>query len=530
MVEALQQQGWSVWWDPKIKAGKVFRKVIREALDNARCVVVVWSLDSVESNWVTSEADVGLRRKVLVPILLDEVTIPLGFEQIQAASLVGWPGTLPSAEFDELVEAISEVLSSSPGGTPDASTQPTTAATAAPQQASPIAPPAPEVKRGSALVVGEAARAQAPGEDRQAREIYLQIAERAPTDRAEAKRIFDDFQSRMFQIAPEQSVSAKEAPAQREGAEADDEAASGASGILRLRDAASGREMATLEGHYGAVWSVAVSADGKVALSASDDETLKLWNLETEREPLTLKGHMSAVRGVAMDLSGRVLSGALNGGLAVWGDSGIRYKMRRLPGHERQINGVALSADGRVAASASDDRTVKLWDVESGSELRTLQGHTGPVLGVAMSADGQLAISASEDKTLRVWKVESGRELHVLVGHTGVVRGVAISADGKIAASASGDRTVKVWDLQTATELRTMRGHTSFIRGVGISSDGRLIVSASGDKTLRLWEFGSGRQLAVFNANTALRCCAISADGKTLVAGGGHSIAYIRLE
>ena len=82
LVRALERHGWSVWWDRAIAPGKTFDQVIEEALGAARCVIVVWSRTSVSSDWVKSEAAEGAGRHILVPVLLDEVRIPLAFRRI----------------------------------------------------------------------------------------------------------------------------------------------------------------------------------------------------------------------------------------------------------------------------------------------------------------------------------------------------------------------------------------------------------------------------------------------------------------
>ena len=113
LVESLRQQGWSVWWDRAILPGKTWDQVLEETLAEARCVIVLWSRHSVESDWVHIEADEAKRRGILVPALLDDVPIPLAFRRIQTADLVDRTDALPHAGFDELIRAVSEVLSSS---------------------------------------------------------------------------------------------------------------------------------------------------------------------------------------------------------------------------------------------------------------------------------------------------------------------------------------------------------------------------------------------------------------------------------
>ena len=132
----------------------------------------------------------------------------------------------------------------------------------------------------------------------------------------------------------------------------------------------------TLEGHSASVYGVAVTADGKRAVSASADNTLKVWDLETGRA------------------------------------------LRTLEGHSASVYGVAVTADGKRAVSASWDKTLKVWDLETGRALRTLEGHSAYVYGVAVTADGKRAVSASGDNTLKVWDLETGRALRTLEGHS----------------------------------------------------------------------------------------------------------------
>ena len=110
LAGALERQGWSVWWDRKIPPGRQFSQVIKEAMDEAKCIIVLWSKESVKSDWVQNEASEGARRKILVPMLIDDVEIPFEFRRIQAARLVDWEGRSPHPEFDTLLEALCAIL------------------------------------------------------------------------------------------------------------------------------------------------------------------------------------------------------------------------------------------------------------------------------------------------------------------------------------------------------------------------------------------------------------------------------------
>src|SRR5262245_36318121 len=110
LAHALGQHGWSVWWDRFIPPGKTFDEVIEEALSSAKCVIVLWSHDSVKSEWVKAEASDAAQRRILVPILADQVTIPLEFRRIQTARLIDWENLPANRGWEELSHAVAALM------------------------------------------------------------------------------------------------------------------------------------------------------------------------------------------------------------------------------------------------------------------------------------------------------------------------------------------------------------------------------------------------------------------------------------
>jgi hypothetical protein len=106
LAGALTDVGWDVWWDRSILPGKTFDQVIEEELAATRCVVVAWTEESVGSRWVRTEAAEALDRGMLVPVMFDDVEIPLAFRRIQAADLTDWHRGERHPSFDELITAI----------------------------------------------------------------------------------------------------------------------------------------------------------------------------------------------------------------------------------------------------------------------------------------------------------------------------------------------------------------------------------------------------------------------------------------
>ena len=114
LAKALKSLGWSVWWDRTIPVGKNYREVITEALKVAKCVIVVWTKNSALSNWVLDEANVGLKKEILLPVLIEDGEIPLGFGGIQSANLIDWQESLLHSGFEQLTKAISNILRNPP--------------------------------------------------------------------------------------------------------------------------------------------------------------------------------------------------------------------------------------------------------------------------------------------------------------------------------------------------------------------------------------------------------------------------------
>ncbi|MGH7345556.1 MAG: PASTA domain-containing protein [Candidatus Rokuibacteriota bacterium] len=110
----LESQGWSVWWDRTIPPGSTFDRVIEQALDSARCVVVLWSKASAVSDWVKTEAAEAARRKILVPALIEDVRIPLEFRRLQAANLSDWQEGTDHPELTTLFRSIADYLAPAP--------------------------------------------------------------------------------------------------------------------------------------------------------------------------------------------------------------------------------------------------------------------------------------------------------------------------------------------------------------------------------------------------------------------------------
>src|SRR5215475_12109824 len=111
LADALEKEGWSVWWDPKLRASEHFDDVIEKALKEAKCVVVMWSERSVQSRYVRNEATYALDLDKLVPVAIEKVNLPFRFRGVHMRGLLGWDGSKRFPEFRRLVEDIAGIVS-----------------------------------------------------------------------------------------------------------------------------------------------------------------------------------------------------------------------------------------------------------------------------------------------------------------------------------------------------------------------------------------------------------------------------------
>jgi WD40 repeat protein/tRNA A-37 threonylcarbamoyl transferase component Bud32 len=256
-------------------------------------------------------------------------------------------------------------------------------------------------------------------------------------------------------------------------------------GTVKLWDVAESSVRATLPGHRGTVWAAAFSPDGTTLATASDDGTVRLWDLaaSTRHTKFTL-AHPASVRAVAFADGGRaVVTGSRDGRVTLW-DAATGKELAKL---EAPASVLTLASVGDVLASGGTDRAVTLWDAPTREARLPLRGHTGVVYGVALTADGRSVASTGWDGTVRLWDTATGNEVAALTGHTEDVWSVAFSPDGALLASVSNDRAVRVWDVANQREHAVLTGHTGAVHAVAFAPDGKTVASGGRDGTVRLW-------------------------------------------
>ncbi len=271
---------------------------------------------------------------------------------------------------------------------------------------------------------------------------------------------------------------------------------------VKLWDVATGAEVRTIEhGHW--VEAVAFSPDSLHVASGGWDDTVRLWQIATGAEVQQFAAGVP-VQTLAFSPDGTLLVAAGARGTILMWDAASGDEVRQFSGHEGWVQSVAFSPDGAFMVSGGGDETARLWDPGTGAQVRQFSDHTSEVLSVAISPDGSQVASAAEypDDTIRLWDATTASE-EALIAVFGNPSSMAYSPDGKYLASGANDFSVQLWDLATGAEIAGFVGDDFEINTVAMSRDGKYLASAWDGYTVRLWdvaamlEGGSGAALAL---------------------------------
>jgi WD40 repeat protein len=277
-----------------------------------------------------------------------------------------------------------------------------------------------------------------------------------------------------------------------------------------------------IRGHTARICSLALSSDGKRAISGSLDGAVRVWDLGHEPSLPPLGSHRGVLRGLALSGDGKLaLIGSLYGGLHLWRIYD-QESPQLLQGNTHAFWSVALSSDGRCAVAGTSEGLLHIWYLEDNRapQIRRDAGSAG-IHAIAVSADGTRAVCGDEIDRLQVWNLDGEERPRLLKGHTDGIFAVALSPDGRLAVSGSRDCTVRLWDLERDVAPTILRGHTNGIEDVALSPDRKYAISASHDRTLRVWDLENPENapgILVGHADSVL-CVALSNDSKHAVSG-----------
>jgi WD40 repeat protein/serine/threonine protein kinase len=276
---------------------------------------------------------------------------------------------------------------------------------------------------------------------------------------------------------------------------------------------------AILPGHGDWVQAVAFAPRGHRLASASNDRTIRLWDVDSE-SPIAVLKQAYPSNAIAFAPDGRTLASAgADGAVHFWdvtnpGEIG-RYDTTGYP-----LFSVAYAPNGRLLAAAGKDRSIYVWNLGDGVR-RILEGNGGAVNALVFRPDGNSLVSAGVDRTIRIWDLEKNAEIASLPGHKDPILALALSADGRWLASGDAGNTIRLWDLRTLAHERTLTDVPQAVLSLAIAPDGSWIAAGSADGTVYVFDVKSGRLVQTLKGHEDfVQSVAVSHDGRLLASGG----------
>jgi WD40 repeat protein len=282
----------------------------------------------------------------------------------------------------------------------------------------------------------------------------------------------------------------------------------------RIWAADTGVEIAVLDGHTGNLFTAVFSPDGERVLTASDDGTARIWDADTGDPIKELDDHRTSVRSAYYSPDGsQIVTGSLDNTAIIW-DAKSGEKRIVLSGHTDGVYSAVFSPDGRHVLTASGDHTARIWDAATGASLGVLTGHTSRVFNATYSPKGDRVLTVSDDRTARLWDAATGAQLKVF-NYVDVPESATFGPDGERIVTTGRDQMARMWDANTGKQIRIFAGHTNIVWSAAFSPDGRELATASKDKTARLWDVDSGKAIKVLRGHTdGVWYVTFSPDGK----------------
>jgi WD40 repeat protein len=302
----------------------------------------------------------------------------------------------------------------------------------------------------------------------------------------------------------------------------------------------------SLKGHKSTIIQATVSSDGQIIATASQDNTVKLWD-RNGKLLRTLEGHGKAKPDETHFSEINTGNPALDANLNALNNRELtKYYERGFT----WIRAVSFSPNSQILASGGSDLTVRIWQVNNGSQLHVLENGAGKgdINSVVFNPQGTRIASAGLGKEIKIWSID-GKLIHTIISSNidlyktsnnpliknlkGSLLGITslrFSPDGQVLAAASIDKTIKLWDFNKIekdantndSEIGTLSGHDREIYSIAFHPTLPLLVSGSADRTLKIWDYKSKTLLATLTGGHTgvILSVDFSVDGKTIISAG----------
>ncbi|MGI0482002.1 WD40 repeat domain-containing protein [Geminocystis sp. CENA526] len=294
-----------------------------------------------------------------------------------------------------------------------------------------------------------------------------------------------------------------------------------------------------INAHSQSVTDLEITHDNKYLLSASWDQYLKIWSLDSASELDSIQASDQGIVTVsASHVNYRdhgIVTGSLDQVIKIWSlkndRNSPRFKLNHtLTNHTGSIHGLEIASVKQIIVSGSYDQTVKQWDLQNGDLLESCYDDTGAINAIAIHEENGFIASGGGDGEITLWELGSKKKLGLLVGNVSSLESITISNSGDYIAGGCTDGTIKIWHLPT-TEFSLfleiepsieLQGHHGQVMDLTFNPDGKLLYSCGVDGLIKIWYPASSKELGHLKIadDNRIFSLALSKDGRFLVAGG----------
>ena len=301
---------------------------------------------------------------------------------------------------------------------------------------------------------------------------------------------------------------------------------------IAIFDPAAKKETARLVADVRPITAISFSSDGGLLISSAgsvrdrvaDFGEVTVWDFDARKKSTTLTGvprGMTTVRVAPDDKS--AVGASEDGTVRVWDLKSFgRASLAEFEGHTQAITFLALSSDRKKLLSASADGTARLWDVATGKQLQQFAGASGSVLGVAFAPDDRTAFTVGADRSLRSWNIADGKpgkrwEIE------GLVTEIAIAPGSKWLALNVGGMKIRLFDMANGTFGKEI---AAAVQQVQLSGDGLGVYGIAYPKRIRRWSTATGEEAGAIETSLGsfVNILAVSADGSRIAVGNRQGV------